>query len=188
MTESIRRILVLTAWSVSAAPVVLLALLVAVAKPQTSTPVDYSQATLAGLHYQVVTDRPIRASNPVDARLVAGLPAAERHAGAGQLLLGVFVTVANESPRPLRTAARIDLRDEAMHVYHPLRLPAGNPYAYQPTRLAPGGELPGAGTPPADNLAANGMLLLYRVPAFEYQNGTFELTVHDAGAIRTVGL
>jgi hypothetical protein len=191
MTDSIRRILVLGIWGVMAAVVVLLALLVAEAKPQTSRPVDFSQGTVGGVRYEAATDRPVNPSNPVDAQIVKGLPAAERHPGSKQLLLGVFVTVTNDSSRALPTAARIDLRDEAMRVYHPLALPASNPYAYRPTTLRAGETIPRLGTPPADNIAASGLLLLYRVPAFEYQNGTFELMVHDplhSGTVRTVGL
>ena len=191
MPDSIRRTLLIFLLSCTAALPLVLGLLVAVAKPQAPTPVDYSAATVGGLRYVATTDRPIHASDAVDARIVKGLPAGERRAGRENLLLGVFVTVANDSRRPRPSAARIDLRDEAMHVYRPLRLPAANRYAYRPGMLAPGARVPRNGTPAADNLAAGGRLLLYRVPAWRYRSGALELVVHDplhAGAVRTVVL
>ena len=188
MTRSIRW-MVLILWGCAAALLAAFALLLAIARAQPPTPPDYSVAAVGGLRYQAVTGRPIDPSNPVDARIVKGLPAGERHVGRHQLLYGVFISLANGSPRPLRSAARIDLRDEASHLHRPLRVPAGNAYAYRPGTLAPGATIPANGTAAADNLAANGLLLLYRVPAWQYRNGSFELVVHDplhAGAVRTV--
>jgi hypothetical protein len=188
MTRSIRWMLLIR-WSCTAALLAVFALLLAVAKAQTPTPPVDSLAAVGGLRYQAVEGRPINPSNPVDAHIVKGLPAGELHLGSNQILYGVFISVANDSPRPLPSAARIDLRDDALHVYRPLRVPAGNPYAYRPDTLAPGTTIPPTGTVAADNLAANGLLLLYRVPAWQYRNGMFELVVHDplhAGSVQTV--
>ena len=96
------------------------------------------------------------------------------------------MSVTNASHHALPTAARIDLRDDAQHVYRPLRLPAANRYAYRQVMLGPGARDPRTGTPAADNLAAGGRLLLFRVPAWEYRNGVFELLVHDPRQPRAV--
>ena len=187
MTDSMRRLLVILLLCFIAAMPVGLGLLVAVARPQTSTPPDYSQATVGGVRYEALTGRPLDPSNPVDARILAGVPASERRAGKGRLLYGVFVSAANDASGPRPTARRIELRDEAMRVDRALPLPAGNSYAYRPAILPPGAHIPRQGTPAADNLAAGGRLLLYRVSAFQYRNGALELVIHDPLHPGTVG-
>ena len=84
MTRSIRWMLLMV-WSCAAALLAAFALLLAVAKPQTPTPTDYSLASVGGLRYQAVAGRPIDPSNPVDAQIVKRLPSRERHdpPGAG---------------------------------------------------------------------------------------------------------
>jgi hypothetical protein len=156
-----------------------LSLLTAEARPETLTPADYSVGTVAGVRYDAVLGRPVNPSNPVDARILKGIAAKDRRLRGRRVLFGAFVSLTNPSRRALPNATRIELRDDAQHVYRPLRLPATNPYAYRPGRLAPGAHIPRPGTPAADNLAAGGRLLLFRVPAWRYRNGTFELLVHD---------
>jgi hypothetical protein len=138
-------------------------------------PPSYSQAGIGGLQYRAVLGRPIDPSNPVDARIIGGRGPRRRR---GQILFGAFVSVTNGSRRPLATARRIDLRDDAGRTYRPLPLPAGDRYAYTARTLAPGTQMP-RDDAAADNLAAGGRLLLYRVPAARYADGIFELVVHD---------
>jgi hypothetical protein len=178
-------------WSSVALVLPALVLLPIAAKRETIVPVNARVATVGGLQYRSVQGRPLDPSNPVDARILKGLPAAERPAGKRDVLFGAFVTIANGSARRLPTADRIELRDDALRVHKPLRLPAGNPYAYRPQTLSPGAQVPRFGTPAADNLAAGGELLLFRVSAWRYRNGGFELVVHDPlhpGVTRTVQL
>ena len=153
-----------------------------------AVPLDDSYATIGGVQYHAVEGRPIDPSSPVDARIVKGLPAGERHAGKGHVLYGAFVTRANTADATLPSASRIDLLDSAGHLHRPLRLSATNPYTYLPSKLAAGDLLPPAmGAPAADNLAAGGQLLLYRVPAWQVRNGFFQLAVHDPLHPSTVG-
>ncbi len=178
-------------WSSVALLLPALVLLPAAAKREMPAPVNYRLATIGGLQYQAVEGRPIDPSNPVDARIIKGLPRSERHVGKHQILFGAFVSIVNDGARPLPTVSRLDLRDDALHVYRPLRLPPGNRYAYRAGTLARGAQVPRFGTPAADNLAAGGRLLLFRVPAWQYRNGGFELRVHDPlhpGVIRSVKL
>jgi hypothetical protein len=141
---------------------------------------NYAYATIGGVQYHALADRPIDPSNPVDAKLIRGLPPRDRRLPKGQMLLGAFLTTTNGSrTQAARTASRIGLRDEAQHSYSPLRLPAANPFAYSARTLAPGAVDPSTGTAAAGDLAAGGRLLLFRVPAFQYLNGQFELVVHD---------
>lgn len=179
------------AWCCAAIVLATSGLLLAVAKPKTPAPRGDSASSVGGLEYRAVLGRRIDPANPVDARIVKGLPIGDRKLPRGRVLYGAFVSVANGSHRTLPSAARIDLRDDSLHVYRPLRLPQANRFAYRPGRLAPGTELPRHGTPAADDLAAGGRLLLYRVPAWEYRNSRFELVVHlpgHAAATRSVVL
>jgi hypothetical protein len=157
-------------WSAVALVLPALVLLPIAAKRQTIVPVNTRAAAISCLE---------------------NLPAGERPAGKRAVLFGAFFTIADHSTRPLPTAARIELRDDALHVYRPLSLPAGNPYAYRPQTLGPGAQVPRSGTPAADDLGAEGELLLFRVPAWQTRNGGFELVVHDPlhpGVTRTVQL
>ena len=149
---------------------------------------DDSYATIGGVQYDAVIGRQINPGDPVDARIIKGLPANERHAGAGHVLYGAFVARTNTTDATLPSASHIDLIDSAGHLHRPLQLSAKNPYTYLPSRLRAGDQVPPAfGTPAADNLAAGGQLLLYRVPAWQVRNGLFELVVHNPHHPSAVG-
>jgi hypothetical protein len=135
---------------------------------------------VGGVEYESMLGRPIEPASAVDRRIVAGLPARQRHVGAGQMLFGAFIAATNDSSSPRRTAGRIELRDQAGHVYRPLRLPATNPYAYSPRRLRPGSRIPALGSAADADLAASGRLLLFRIPARAYDSSqTLELVIHN---------
>jgi hypothetical protein len=87
--------------------------------------------------------------------------------------------VTNDSSRALRAAHRIELRDNRGRVYRPVALPASNVYGYRARVVRPGTRLPTLGSPADDNLAAAGLMLLFRIPAFDYDDGVLELVIHD---------
>lgn len=140
---------------------------------------DYRVVKVGGLEYEAMQGRPIRPADAVDRKIVEGLRAGDRQIPRGALLFGAFISVTNHSSRALPTADRIELRDDRGHVYHPVRLPAHNPYAYSPRLIGPRIRVPGLGTPADDNLAATGLLVLFRIPAFQYKDGVLELVIHD---------
>jgi hypothetical protein len=138
---------------------------------------------VGGIQYEAMLGRPLDPKNPVDREILAGLPARERHVASGQMLFGAFISAANDSSSPLRTAGRIELRDEAGHVYRPLRLPSTNPYAYSQRRLRPQTRIPAVGSVADANLAATGRLVLFRIPAEVYTGSqALELVIHDPSA------
>jgi hypothetical protein len=148
--------------AVCAASVVgVLLVLLFIAKPTIGTPSDYPSLWL-------------------DAPMVAGLPASDRRTRPGQMLFGAFIGITNDSSQFLPAARRIELRDDAGHVYRPLRLSTSNPYAYVPRPVPPKTRIPGIGTPEDDNLTATGKLLLFQIPADSYEDGVLELVIHDA--------
>jgi hypothetical protein len=141
---------------------------------------DYRVVRLGGLEYESMLGRPLHpAKNRVDAAIAAGLSPGDRRLGRGELLYGAFISVDNDSPRAQPMARRFELRDEQGNVYRPLRLPGTNPYAYRARLIHPRTRIPQHGTPAAGNLAATGRMLLFRVPASQYESGRFELVIHD---------
>jgi hypothetical protein len=151
-----------------------------IAKPTIGTPPDNRVVAVGGLQYEAMLGRPMYPGHSVDAPIVAGLPARDRRVPPRQMLFGAFIAVANDSPRSLPAARRIELRDKAGHVYRPLRLSTSNPYTYVPRPVPPRTRVPGVGTPADDDLAATGQLLLFRIPADSYGGGVLELVIHDA--------
>jgi hypothetical protein len=140
---------------------------------------DYRVVRVGGLEYESMLGRPLDPKNAVDATILTGLPARARRLPKGQTLFGAFISVANDSARPLPSANRIELRDERGRVYHAIPLPASSPFAYSPRLLHPHTRTPAFGTPADDDLAATGRLVLFRIPAWRYRNGRLELVIHD---------
>jgi hypothetical protein len=170
----------------AAAGLVAVAVLLATQSAAHAAPPKYTQSEIGGLDYNAVLGRPVDPSHSVDAAITRGLPARDRHLPHGQILYGGFLTVANLSGSPIRSADRIELRDDDGTTYHPIPLPASNRYAYRPGTIAPGTTVP-RDDAAADNLAAGGRMLLFRVPAWRYRNGAkFELVVHAPGGTGTV--
>jgi hypothetical protein len=135
---------------------------------------------VGGIEYESMLGRPIEPASAVDRAIVAGLPARQRRVATGQMLFGAFIAATNDSSSRRRTAGRIELRDQAGHVYRPLHLPATNPYAYAPRRLRPGSRIPAFGSVADADLAAAGRLVLFRIPAADYEGSqALELVIHD---------
>jgi hypothetical protein len=150
-------------------------------KPTSAASPDYRVVSTGGLEYEAMLGRPLDPQDSVDKDIVAGLPVRERRVPRGDLLFGAFFAVTNPALRSVPSADRIELRDESGHVYQPLRLPAGNPYAYSPRAIPPHTRIPQSGTAADDNLAATGLLLLYRIPSDAYENGVLQLIIHPHG-------
>jgi len=146
---------------------------------------DFRVVRIGGVEYESMLGRPLDLSDPVDRAIAAGLPPAQRHLRPGQTLFGAFIATTNDSSAPLRTADRIELRDQSGHVYHALALPLDNPYAYSQRRLRPGTRIPAVGSVADDNLAATGRVVLFRIPAQSYANEVLELVIHDPASPTT---
>ena len=141
---------------------------------------DFRVVRIGGVEYEAMQGRPLDPAHPVDAKIVAGLPAGDRRMAAGETLFGAFIAITNDSSVRLRTADRIELRDEGGHMYRPLALPLTNPYAYSPRLLRPGVRIPAVGSPADDDLAATGRMLVFRIPSRMSESGALELVIHDS--------
>ena len=169
--------------AVSAVALLAIALLfLALMKRETGAAPDYRVTHAGGIDYEAMDAHPIDLHNAVDRKLVAGLPASQRRLRRGEILFGAFISFTNVSTHPLRSAARIELRDEGGHLYAPLPLPASNRYAYSARTIRPRTRIPVQGSPADANLAAGGELVLFRIPARTYSNGDeLELVIHQPG-------
>jgi hypothetical protein len=156
-------------------------LLLATEKRATPVAPNFGVVKVGGVQYQAVDARPVNPANSVDRRIVAGLPARYRRTPHSTLLFGAFISATDASGHPLRTAGRIDLRDDSGRVYRPLPLPPSNEYAYAQRTLRANVSMPAQDTPAAETLAAGGRMLLFKIPAWRYDNGSaFELLIHHA--------
>lgn len=140
---------------------------------------NFRTVRVGGVEYEAMQGRPLDPRDAVDAAIVAGLSERDRRLAAGEMLFGAFVATTNDSSAALRTADRIELRDQDGHVYRSLALPATNPYAYSQRLLAPGAHAPVFGSAANDNLAATGRLLVFRIPTQTYDSEELELVIHD---------
>jgi hypothetical protein len=164
----------------AAVAIAVMALFLAVEKPEAGAAPSFRVAPIGGMQYESMVGRPIRPAAPIDRRIIAGLPARDRRPRHGEILFGAFISVTNPSTRPLRSADRIELRDDAGNLHRPLPLPASNPYAYSPGVVRPGTRIPSQNSQDDENLAAGGLLLVFRINAREYTDGgTFELVIDN---------
>lgn len=141
----------------------------------------YDSATVGGLHYAVNNAWILDPSRRVDMQIARGLPAADRNLGPKEVLFAVFVGVTNETNRQRPMATHIALRDVANRDYTPVRVGAGNRYAYRPLAMAPQTHRPAPWTPAGKDLVADGLMLVFRIPRGAYENGPLELLLRDPG-------
>jgi hypothetical protein len=165
---------------VAAGLVVLAGLVVGVVLVSRSVAADAGpgvSADVGGLEYRALDVRLLDPSNAGDARMLRGQAPLAR----GQVWFGAFVTAENAGRAPRAMARRFTLRDVRGRVYWPVALPSGNPVAYRPLTIAPGDQSPGANTEAQRDLAAEGGLILFRVPRAAYDAGPLELLIHGPG-------
>ena len=146
--------------------------------PETDKPVALQLGTVVrvgGLDYRAPDVRLLDPADAGDARLLRGFAPVR----PDEAWLGVFVTATNPAQRPLRMTDRFALRDMRNRDRPPVPLPPGEPFAYRPQMVAPSAVSPGTSTPAQRDLAAEGGLLLFRVPRAAYDDGTLELRIAD---------
>jgi hypothetical protein len=149
----------------------------------------HSAVTVGGLRYSVNNAWILHPRRSVDANVAAGLPARDARARHGRLLYAVFVGVTNTTERPRRMVSDLALRDTRNRDYAPVRMARRNRFAYAPTVVAGGSQLPAPGSPAERDVSADGLLLVFRTPSRPYDDGPLQLVLHDPshpGSTRTV--
>jgi hypothetical protein len=171
----------------TACALVLLAAAVVFLHPTVNAAPRQTAATVGDLHYAVNNTWILDPRRRVDADVARGLPAADRNLKPDELLYAVFVGVTNETTRPLPMATHVVLRDGTNHEYAPVPVGAANRYAYRPRTLAPKSHRPAPTTPAGEDLSADGLMLLFRIPRRAYDKGSLELLLRDPGDPASVG-
>ena len=160
--------------------VLLLATLaVAFVRPTVSREAAATVETVGGLRYGVNNAWILDPRRRVDAAVAKGLPPGDVRLPADELLYSVFVRVANETGQPRPSASAVALRDTRNRDYAPVRIGAGNRYAYRPAVVPARSHVPAGDTPAATDLAAGGLMLVFRIPRRSYDDGPLQLVVHD---------
>lgn len=146
------------------------------------------------LIYQVQMSRELEPSNVEDIEYLEGLPADEPPLRGDEFWFGVWLRVQNATDEDHVTASDFKIVDTLGTEFHPIELPATNPFSYQPTSLTSenGDGQPvypdpdsGAGSGPIQ-----GAMLLFRLTTEVYANRPIELEIEssDGGEPSTVVL
>jgi hypothetical protein len=147
------------------------------------TPVE-----VRGVSYDVQISSELNPDSDSDHAFFAGVPAAGRKLPPDQVWLGVFVQAQNDSDATRRAARSITVADTVDRVFHPVRLPPENDYAYRPATLAPGESEPAPESPGASS-PEEGSLLLFHLPLdYFMENRPLELRISDHGQLASVQL
>ena len=146
---------------------------------RSATPPTLNLVSLGGLLYQAPEHRPLDPGNPVDREILRGVSATRRRVPANQEWFGVFLTVSNPGRRARPAARQFQLVHLDGHHFRPQPGVRGDPYAYRPGDVAPGTVYPPASSVAAQNLTAQGVLLLFLIPRPSLDFGSLVLRITD---------
>ena len=140
------------------------------ATPDRNAPVG-TEVVQDGVTYSVQTSRELNPFASDDRALFAGLPPRKQRLDEpGTVLVGVFLQARNDGSKVRRAVPAPRMVSAEGDLFRPLRLPAGDSFAYRGGRLAPHGEFPDPISNPAESRSApaespdDGGVLVYRVP------------------------
>ena len=164
----------------------------------TEAPTEGLWIDVGALDYHIQGSRQLNPAIVPDNKYLTGLPQGVLPPGARETYFGIFVRVENRTEEAHPVAEEIEIVDTDENVYRPLRLSAeANPFAYQPTVLAPEATIPSPDSAGEFDSTA-GALLLFKLPLTAYQNRPLELKIkapedaeadpHDAPAEATLDL
>jgi hypothetical protein len=130
------------------------------------------------LTYQVQVSRELNPANAEDAAYLQGLTPAEAHLGPGQEWFAVFMQVYNNTSREHQAADTFLVYDTQGNVYRPIVPDESNVFAYRGGLVPAESQLPESGTI-ADDVGAQGALLLYKVQLSSLENRPWNLRIVD---------
>ncbi|HEY5342383.1 MAG TPA: hypothetical protein VIJ66_01845 [Solirubrobacteraceae bacterium] len=130
------------------------------------------------LSYQVQVSRELNPANAEDAAYLQGLTPAEAHLAPGEEWFAVFIQVYNNTSQERQAANTFKIYDTQGSTYSPVMLDESNPFAYRGGLVPTESQLPEPGTI-ADDVGAQGALLLYKVQLASLENRPWELRIVD---------
>jgi hypothetical protein len=140
------------------------------APPRTATTGTDEARTIraGGFDWTVALFRELHPHAAPDQQIVGS-----RRPADGSGFWAAFLTACNAGPRPARPPAGLGLVDAFGHVFLPVGLPAGNPFAFAPGTLDPDGCLPASGT--VAERVTDGVALVFEVPFDALENRPLHL-------------
>jgi hypothetical protein len=119
--------------------------------------------TQDGVAYSVGISRALNPLEPDDRALLGTLARRKGLDGPDTTLVGVFLQAQDDASAVRHAVASPQMVSADGQSFRPLRLPAGDPFAWRGGRLAPGEQLPDPGSAGAE-APQGGAVVVYRVP------------------------
>jgi hypothetical protein len=133
------------------------------------------------LDYHIQGSRQLTEDAVPDRSYLKGLPQGILPAEGDETYFAVFLRIENKTDQPAQTAREFEIVDTTGRVFRPLELdPEVNPFAYQPTTLAPQDAIPVPDSAQDFN-SFQGAELLFKIPLESYQNRPLEFKIISAG-------
>lgn len=133
---------------------------------------------VGNLVYQVQISRSLNPWEAEDSAYLVGLPSDGKELQRGEMWLGVFMQVFNETKAPQQAASEVTISDAEGHVYHPIEPKHGNIFAYRPGIVPAKGEIPAPDTAASYN-ATGGALLIYKIKLESLENRPLTIHIFD---------
>ena len=140
---------------------------------------------VGGLKYQVQISRLLNPTDREDSGYLVDLPAGQQ-LGTDENWFAVFMRVENDSDKAERAATTYDIRDTQNNVYRPVEMGPKNVFAYRSAVLQPKDILPLPSSPAAEN-TIQGSMLLFKIPAANFQNRPLVLEIHSPSGEQETG-
>lgn len=135
---------------------------------------------VGALKYQVQVSRQLNPADIEDQVYLRGVPPADTRLRPDETWFAVFVRAVNEGDRAEPAAPSFEILDTQGKRFFPVPISA-NPFAYQPSRIPPGGSLPAFGST-ADLSSIGGSMVLFKLTLTALANRPLELVIRGGGS------
>ncbi|MFL5820807.1 MAG: hypothetical protein ACJ76S_09045 [Solirubrobacteraceae bacterium] len=135
---------------------------------------------VGALKYQVQISRQLNPQDIEDQVYLRGIAPQDSRLRPDETWFAVFVRAVNEGDRAEPAARNFEIEDTQGKRFSPVRI-AGNPFAYLPARVPPGGTLPAFGSA-ADLSPIGGSLVLFKLTLSALANRPLELRIRSGQA------
>jgi hypothetical protein len=132
------------------------------------------------LQYQVQISRQLNPTDEEDQSYFIGLSEEELRVTPDETWFGVWIKAFNRTDSTYPAANKFEIEDTVEKRYSPVEIPETNPFAYHPTPIPSGGQLP-ARDSVADEAAVGGSLLLFKLTLESLANRPLVLHIESPG-------
>jgi hypothetical protein len=132
------------------------------------------------LQYQVQISRQLNPTDEEDKSYFLGVSEQDLKINADETWFGVWVKAFNRTDSTYPAANKFEIEDTVEKRYSPVEIAETNPFAYHPTPIPSGGQLP-ARDSVADEGAVGGSLLLFKLTLESLANRPLVLHIQSPG-------